>query len=519
VKLNLSSSDIINTLKAINNSRKSYQSIFVHIPLLPISGKISNLAWVDERFWKGIIDALNQNGVLWCCTNTSPTLEGLDVFPLELAVRLQALGLCTRNVVLWYNSEYPNCSVMFKNRATYVLFVTKDAREYKFSVDAVREPHIWRDYEWGGGRRSRYHPLGKNPSNFWLRTKSKAGKILMHVPLTWSEMAKRCLQTCTQEGDEVLGIVPRNRDFVAVCKELNLEYQIVALPVENREYETGARTCHNIQNQHQFIEASNGPTIHLPRIYFKSSESMVELKEGEAQVIVTSPPYWGLRDYGVKDQIGFDESYSRYLSRLEAVWLECHRILNNSGTLWININKRMINGKILLFPVDVIKSCNRVGFKLQDIVIWFRAISVPGSGEKNFTDRYEFILVFSKKDEFKFYPQRIDDKDFLNEEKGDLINVWKLYRMIGNLNEEFGAKTKLAIKHTAMFPEELVRRVVLLCSDEGETVLDPFLGSGTTVAVATKLGRNSVGYEINEAFKPLVQKKLRDATESLSRFL
>jgi DNA modification methylase len=510
---------ILKALQVLQSKGNSFQSIFFHIPLEQ-GLQASNCSFNScATFWNAIYDILNDKGVLWCCVNNTPTPYGLDTFPLDLAVKLQDVGFHTRNIILWYNLEYASCSNFFENRYTNIIFLTKDAKEYKFDIDKVREPHIWKEYEWGGGRRSRYHPLGKNPSNFWLKIESKEGKILNHIPMTWGEMVGRCLQSSTERDDNVLGIVPVNRDFAAICREQGLSFELVQIPTESFNALSKSTSLPSIKSPKQILQAK-GTTVNTPRIYFKSSENMNELKDGEIHVAVTSPPYWGLRDYGVENQIGYNESYSKYLMRLETVWGECYRVLHDTGTLWININKRLIDGKILLFPADVIKSCIRIGFKLQDIIIWFRAISVPGTGQRNFTDRYEFIMMFSKKDTFRFYQNRLGKKrDFLNEKKGALINIWKLYRKIGNLSEEFGAKTKLAIKHTAMFPEELVNRVVLISSDEGDNVLDPFLGSGTTIAAAKKLGRNAVGYEINEAFKLIVQAKTRSTEQSILSFL
>lgn len=510
---------ILEALQVLQSKGDSFQSIFFHIPLekrlQASNGSFNSCA----AFWSVIYDILNDRGVLWCCVNNTPTPNGLNTFPLDLAVELQDLGFHTRNIILWYNSEYSSCSNFFENRYTHIIFLTKDAKDYKFDIDKVREPHIWKEYEWGGGRRSRYHPLGKNPSNFWLKIESKEGKILNHIPMTWSEMVGRCLRSSTERDDNVLGIVPANRDFSTICREQGLRFELVHISIESLNALSKSTNLPSIKPPKQILRAK-GTTANKPRIYFKSSESMDELKGGEIQVAVTSPPYWGLRDYGIKNQIGYNESYSKYLMRLETVWRECYRVLHDTGTLWININKRLIDGKILLFPVDVIESCVRIGFKLQDIVIWFRAISVPGAGQRNFTDRYEFIMMFSKKDTFKFYPNRLERKrDFLNEKRGALINIWKLFRKTGNLSEEFRTKTKLAIKHTAMFPEELVNRVVLLSSDEGDNVLDPFLGSGTTIAAAKKWGRGAVGYEINEAFKPIVQAKTKSTEQSILSYL
>jgi site-specific DNA-methyltransferase (adenine-specific) len=504
---------VIENLDVMKSAERRFQSIFFHIPL-ELQSEIQELDTEgNETLWDTIYDILENQGILWCCINNNVKPTGLDILSLQLAAQLQTLGFHTRNIIVWYNNEYSCCSNRLSNRYTFVLFVTKHAEDYKFFIDKIREPHIWKDYEWGGGRKDRYHPLGKNPSNFWLKTISRKGKTINHVPLTWEEMVARCLKSCTEPDDTVLGIVPRNRDFGEVSKELNLRTKLVSLPPE-----TGIHFQKKPWEAAQEL-ARKGEGQSSPRIFYKSSESMDEIKSGEIQTIVTSPPYWGLRDYGIRNQIGFNESYQEYLGRLETVWAECHRILNDRGVLWININKRVVKGRILLFPVDIIKSCLKIGFKLQDIVIWFRAISVPSAGQENFTDRYEYIMMLTKTDKFKFYRNRLKSRDFFNEKEFDLINVWKLFRKIGNLSEDINAKTKIAVKHTAMFPEELVRRAVVLSSDEGDVVLDPFLGSGTTVAVAKSLRRTGVGYEINEAFKPLIKAKLKDDGQSLSKFL
>jgi len=499
-------------LQEIRKDQISYQSIFFHIPLNLEPNLRSSCLDIHSPLWETFYEVLDDSGVFWCLVNNNPTKEDFDILPLKLASELQKIGFHTQNIILWYNDEYPICSNWFFNRYSQILFLTKSENGYNLDIDTVREPHIWRDYEWGGGRKNRYHPLGKNPSNFWLKTISRRGKTINHVPLTWEEMVNRCLQSSTEFDNVVLGVVPKNRDFEKVSKERGLRMRLVWLPSEDnicfpKKYRESAQVTVQKQNLQK-----------NPQIFYKSSETMSEIKSGEVQVIITSPPYWGLRDYGVKNQIGFNESYEEYLSRLETVWAECHRILNDHGVFWININKRVIKGQILLFPLDIIHSCLKIGFKLQDILIWFRAISVPSS-QKNFTDRYEYIIMLTKTDKFKFYRDRLKNRDFLNEKQFDLINIWKLFRKIGNLSEEVKAKTKIAIKHTAMFPEELVRRAVVLSSDEGDVVLDPFLGSGTTVAMAINLRRAGVGYEINQAFKPLINAKLKHEGQSLSSFL
>lgn len=497
--------EVINQVSYIS---KKYQTIFAHIP---IKTDASN-SLTSENL-QTLYRILHDDGVLWICTNIDKKEDVLEAWPLDLSSQLQNSGFFVRNIIIWYNKEYESCSSIFINRYSYLLFVTKRAVGYKFYLDSVREPHIWKEFEWGGGRRNRYNPLGKNPSNFWIHTSSKLGKTIAHVPLTWEEMVTRCLRSSTMAGSNVLGLVPKGRDFLTVTKKLDLLADAVELgeehilPARNERYKEKIITNRKYRNDEL-----------TPIIYYKSSEEMTEIVDKSIKLAVTSPPYWGLRDYGISSQIGFNESYERYLVRLQKVLQETYRVLREDGTLWININKRIIGGKMLLIPLDIIQRARAVGFKLIDILIWFRAISVPGTGKDNFTDRYEFILLFSKTSNYKIRSLELKP-DFLCEETGADINVWKLYRRIGNISDEFKKETKLAIKHTAMFPEELVKRAILSGTNVGDSVLDPFLGSGTTVAIASRLGRKGIGYEINRAFEPLIRQKIYYLGNSLMRYV
>jgi DNA modification methylase len=487
---------------------KSYQAIFVHIPIQESSSQI-----FKEESWHILGRFLEHDGVLWIVANNRVSNGSLDAWPLELSNKLQEKGFFCRNIIIWYNNEYKRCSTAFENRYTYVLFLTKNPKDYQFQLDAVREPHIWKEFEWGGGRRSRYNPLGKNPSNFWIHIDSKAGRTIAHRPFTWDEMVTRCLRTSVLGGEYVLGIVPRDRDFAKVAMGLGLRADVINLERESIPISTVI-----YKRAYFSITAKQNVRDLSPVVFYKSSEKMTEIGDETIRLVVTSPPYWGLRDYGVKSQIGFGETYDEYLRRLETVWAEVYRVLSKNGTLWVNINKRIINGRLLLIPLDIIKGCKSVGFSLIDVLIWFRAISVPGTGKNNFTDRYEFILLFSKSNTYQIR-NPLTKPDFLSEGHESNINIWKLYRKIGNISNMFSNETKLAIKHTAMYPEKLVERVLLSATDPGDSVLDPFLGSGTTIAVASRLGRKGIGYEINPAFRPLIEQKIAKNRSSLIPYI
>ena len=147
---------------------------------------------------------------------------------------------------------------------------------------------------------------------------------------------------------------------------------------------------------------------------------------------------------------------------------------------------------------------------------------MPTTGPKNLTDRHEYILFFTKQKKgylFKLPPPN-SFVDYLHERNELLGNVWKMYRKIGNIGKPIEVITaEKKIKHTAVYPEELVKRIILLCSNKGDVVLDPFAGSGTTLVVANKLGRRWIGYEINPEYKVIIDWRLKTEGSSLVRWL
>ena len=487
--------------------RKNYfQLIFIHFPL-----KFDIFNPDEDIFWNKIYTSLKEDGTLWIIINDNQLASDRPI-QFKLVELLQSQGFYIRNIILWYNKEYENSSSVFKNRISYILFISKSRTEYKFHLDAIREPHIWKDFEWGKGRRSRYNPLGKNPSNFWIHVDSKQGKTIGHKPLQWYEVAERIIRCSTDEGDSILCVIPSNRKFMTNEYIQKINIKLITL---DEDENIVSPSFFNLKEMKTSLPFPNSDIYH--KVYFKSSERLDEVENDRVQIVVTSPPYWGLRDYGVTTQIGYHESYEEYLSRLKKVFKELFRVLKPDGLFWLNINKRIINGQMLLIPSDLLKICRSVGFIFLDVVIWFRPISVPGLGDKNFTDRYEFILVFAKSQDVKINTDQ-NFADFLCESPNSQINVWKLYRGIGNLNADFRKKATTSIKHTAVFPEELVKRAILVSTIPGDVVLDPFLGSGTTLSIATRMERSCIGYEINPDFKPLIEKRLVDSI-SLSHFI
>jgi site-specific DNA-methyltransferase (adenine-specific) len=245
------------------------------------------------------------------------------------------------------------------------------------------------------------------------------------------------------------------------------------------------------------------------------SRQMSEMPEQSAQLIITSPPYWQLKDYGSKNQIGFNDSYESYINNLNLVWAECFRVLCDGCRLCINIGDQFARsvyyGRYKVIPIhsEIIKFCETIGFDFMGQIIWQKATTMNTTGgavvmgsfphPRNGIVKldFEYILLFKK-------PGTAPKPNDKQKEQSAMTNEeWNTY-FAGHWYFN-GAKQD---KHLAMFPEELPHRLIKMFSFAGETVLDPFLGSGTTSFAAKNLQRNSVGYEINPDFIPTIKQKV-----------
>ena len=250
-------------------------------------------------------------------------------------------------------------------------------------------------------------------------------------------------------------------------------------------------------------------------IIIGDSRRMEELTDESIHLIVTSPPYWQLKDYGNGSQIGFNDSYEDYINNLNLVWDECYRVLHKGCRLCINIGDQFARsvyyGRYKIIPIreEIIKFCETIGFDYMGAIIWQKVTTCNTTGGATIMGSfpyprngiikldYEFILIFKKLGDSPKANKETKEKSKLTTEE------WNEY-FHGHWNFS-GEKQD---KHLAMFPEELPKRLIKMFSFAGDTVLDPFLGSGTTCLAARKLGRTSVGYEINKNFLPVIKEKL-----------
>jgi site-specific DNA-methyltransferase (adenine-specific) len=251
-------------------------------------------------------------------------------------------------------------------------------------------------------------------------------------------------------------------------------------------------------------------------IIIGDSRRMSEIKDESVHLIVTSPPYWQLKDYGNGSQIGFNDSYEDYINNLNLVWNECYRVLHKGCRLCVNIGDQFARsvyyGRYKIIPIreEIIKFCETIGFDYMGAIIWQKVTTCNTTGGATIMGSfpyprngiikldYEFILIFKKLGDPPRVSRDIKEKSKLT------IEEWNEY-FYGHWN--FSGERQ--DKHLAMFPEELPKRLIKMFSFVGDTVLDPFLGSGTTCLAAQNLNRNSIGYEINKDFLPTIKSKLK----------
>ena len=258
----------------------------------------------------------------------------------------------------------------------------------------------------------------------------------------------------------------------------------------------------NLQTSHKIIRGD--------------SRCMIELQDKSVHLVITSPPYWQLKDYGTNEQIGFNDSYENYINNLNLVWKECYRVLDNGCRLCVNIGDQFARsvyyGRYKVIPIrtEIIKFCESIGFDYMGAIIWQKKTTTNTTGGASIMGSfpfprngilsidYEFILLFKKLGT----PTRPDKTS--KEQSRMTKEEWKEY-FSGHWN--FGGVKQDG--HIAMFPEELPKRLIKMFSFVGDKILDPFLGSGTTSLAAKNLDRSSVGYEINHEFILYIRQKLQ----------
>lgn len=262
------------------------------------------------------------------------------------------------------------------------------------------------------------------------------------------------------------------------------------------------------------------------RVVIGDARDMGWLGDESVHLVVTSPPYWQIKDYGHDGQLGNGQPFEDYINDLNLVWQECGRVLVPGGKLCINIGDQFVSaaeyGRFKVMPIhaEIIKFCETVGLDFLGSVIWRKITNTATSGGGSLMGsfphprsgvvkmNYEYILLFRR-------PGSTPAPSVESKKASALpIDDWKRYF---TADWTFGGERQVG--HLAMFPSELPERLIRMFSFPGETVLDPFLGSGTTAAAANRFGRRAVGVEINDEFLGLIEKKVGATLLGKQRFV
>ena len=248
------------------------------------------------------------------------------------------------------------------------------------------------------------------------------------------------------------------------------------------------------------------------------ARNMELIGDESIDLLITSPPYWQLKDYGDQRQIGYHDSYETYINHLNLVWQESYRVLKKGCRMCINIGDQFARsvyyGRYKVIPIrtEIIKFCETIGCDYMGAIIWQKVTTTNTTGGATIMGSYpyprngilkldyEFILVFKK-------PGRAPKTTKENKDLSRLtVEEW---------NSFFSGHWKIPGEkqagHLAAFPPEIPKRLIKMFSFVGDTVLDPFLGSGTTAVWAKNLNRNSKGFEINDQFINIIKNKFENS--------
>jgi len=233
-------------------------------------------------------------------------------------------------------------------------------------------------------------------------------------------------------------------------------------------------------------------------------------------VTITSPPYFDLKDYGSTDQIGFGQHYDEYLADLRLVFEQVYHITKETGTLWVVIDAFKKDGEVVPLPFDFSNEIKKVGWKLQEIIIWGKDRTVPWNHKGQMRNQFEYILMFSKEAKnYNFFKDSVRDYQSL---KKWWVKYPERYNPRGKTPEaiwNFDIPTQGSwgngyIRHFCPLPEDLIAQILKLTTIENDVVLDCFSGSGAVLAKASNMNRKYIGFELNKNYIEMFNKYLKE---------
>lgn len=301
----------------------------------------------------------------------------------------------------------------------------------------------------------------------------------------------------------------------------------------------------------------------LNKIYYIDAlEGLKQLDDESIDCIVTSPPYWKLRDYGVEGQLGQENHFNEYIEKLLIIFNECKRVLKKSGTCWVNIgdtyssnssyskggragyerkegmfkHKPLQEKSLCLIPQRFSIAMVDNGWICRNEIIWHKRNCIPSSVRDRFTVDFEHLFFFVKSKKYWFEKQLEEYTNPLNRWGGDELkatnksfwdkNTGQIFYRERNMRPNPLGRNKRCVwsintkpfpdAHFAVFPTELIEIPIKAGCPEKGIVLDPFMGSGTTALVTKQQNKNYMGFELNPEYIKIAEKRLKSVQLNLN---
>ena len=259
-------------------------------------------------------------------------------------------------------------------------------------------------------------------------------------------------------------------------------------------------------------------------------EGLELLENGTIDCCITSPPYWGLRDYNIDSCLRTETDPMDYIMNLCDIFDSVKRVMKDEGVLWVNLSdsylrnggqnkgknekakvgntkkgiqkgnckvpKGYLEKSLALIPQRFVLEMSNRGWIVRNQIIWHKPNAMPQSVRDRFVNDYEVLFMFTKQKKYKF-----------NTQKENITGKERIKRAVWSINtkpQNFG--------HIAPYPEELIEACVLSSSNEGDIILDPFMGSGTTAVVSSSFNRKFIGFELNEDYYIIAKERIKNHT-------
>ena len=259
-----------------------------------------------------------------------------------------------------------------------------------------------------------------------------------------------------------------------------------------------------------------------------------QIPDKSINMVITSPPYWGLRDYGITGQIGLETNFNDYINNLIKIFNEVKRVLTDDGVCWVNIGDSYSKGKkrsnnVLSKSLCCVPDRFKIamvdnGWICRNEIIWHKPNAMPSSVKDRFTNDFEKVFFFTKNKKYFFNQQKEPVQDTYNGRRGSSKTRKKFQSaMCGDHSSELkhyterNKRTVWSIStqpfkdaHFAVYPEELIETPIKAGSPEDGIILDMFMGSGTTGLVVKRLNRNYIGIELNPQYIEIANKRIKE---------